>query len=174
MLTITKRVFGVSIALLVALLVSSTAWAGESAEKERAELAKAMTGAKVSLAAALTASASEGKPISAKFEVEDGKLQLSVYTETDGQFKEVVVDHQTGKVIKAEAITEGEDLAAATSQSAALAQAKGSLGDAVAKAVAKNPGYQAVSAVPALKGGRVVKVALHKAGKWKTVAQKLN
>jgi len=174
MLTKTRKAFGVSMALLVMLLVSATARAAESAKKEHAELAKAMTGAKVSLAEALAASAGEGKPISAKFEVEDGKLQLSVYTETDGQFKEVIVDHRTGKVIKAEAITEGEDLAAAKSQSAALAQAKRSLGDAVAKAVAKNPGYQAVSAMPALKGGPGVEVTLHKASKWKTVAQKLN
>jgi hypothetical protein len=170
----TKKVSGVSVALLLTLLVSATAWTAESAKKEHAELAKAMTGAKVSLAQALTASAGEGKPISAKFEVEDGKLQLSVYTETDGQFKEVIVDHRTGKVIKAEAITEGEDLAAAKSQSAALARAKGSLGDAVAKAVAKHPGHQAVSATPALKGGPVVEVTMHKAGSWKTVTEKLD
>ncbi|MBI3770743.1 MAG: hypothetical protein HY271_19920 [Deltaproteobacteria bacterium] len=174
MVTMTKRMFGVRLVLVVTLLVSATAWADESAKKQHTELAKAMTGAKVSLATALTASASEGKPISAKFEVEDGKLQLSVYTEKNGQFKEVIVDHQTGKVTKAEAITEGEDLAAAKSQSATLARAKRSLSAAVAKAVAKNPGYHAVSATPTLKGGAVVKVTLVKGDTWKTVTQKLD
>jgi len=47
---------------------------------ERAELAKALSGAKVTLHSGLQTSASQGKPISAKFEVEDGKLQLSIYT----------------------------------------------------------------------------------------------
>jgi len=45
--------------------------------QERAQLAKALTGAKVTLHSGLQTSASQGKPISAKFEVEDGKLQLS-------------------------------------------------------------------------------------------------
>src|ERR1700694_3185260 len=39
-----------------------------------------MKGAKVQLSQGLAASASKGTPISGKFEVEDGKLQLSVYT----------------------------------------------------------------------------------------------
>src|SRR5215467_11418345 len=48
--------------------------------KERAELAKALAGAKVTLQHGLQTSAAQGKAISAKFEVEDGKLQLSIYT----------------------------------------------------------------------------------------------
>src|SRR6266481_3602594 len=133
---------------VAALSANHVVWAQSGADKERAELAKALTGAKVSLGAGLTASASEGKPISAKFEVEDGKLQLSVYTEKDGKFSEVVVDHQSGKVAKSDAITEGEDLAAAKSQSAVMAKTKGSLSTAIAKAVAANNGYRAVSVVP--------------------------
>ncbi len=121
---------------LATLVVQHAVWAEGGEGKEHAELTKALSGAKVSLGTGLTASASEGKPISAKFEVEDGKLQLSVYTEKGEKFSEVVVDHQSGKVAKSEAITEGEDLAAAKTQSAAMAKAKGSLSEAVAKAVA--------------------------------------
>jgi len=43
-------------------------------------LIRLMGDAKVSLADGLEAATSEGRPISAKFEVENGKLQLSVYT----------------------------------------------------------------------------------------------
>src|SRR5436309_3895524 len=65
---------------LVLLLGSGLGWAGQYDEKERAELARALKGAKVSLKQGIVASAPKGKPISGKFEVEDGKLQLSVYT----------------------------------------------------------------------------------------------
>src|SRR5436305_13866110 len=84
------------------------------AEDEQA-LIKSLGSAKVSLAQGLTSSQREGQPISAKFEMEDGKLQLSVYTAKDGKFSEVIVDHTTGAVPKAESSTEGEDRAAAKS-----------------------------------------------------------
>lgn len=164
------------LALTLSTVVGGHAlWAEEGAEKEHAKLAKAMIGAKLSLEAGLKTSAKEGKPISAKFEVEDGKLQLSAYTEKDGNFSEVVVDHQSGKVAKSEAVTEGEDLAAAKTQSAALAKAKGSLNEAIAKAVAKHRGYRAVSVVPSLKDGHpIAAVELVKGEKWKTVTERLD
>jgi hypothetical protein len=59
--------------------------------QEHAELAKALTGTKVYLQDGLMASASHGKPISAKFEVDNGKLQLSVYTMKGNSFSEVSV-----------------------------------------------------------------------------------
>jgi len=70
--------------------------------------------------------------------MDEGKLQLSVYTEKSGKFYEVVVDHVTGKVAKSEPITEGEDLAAAKGQSEVMSKAKLSLRAAVGKAVAAN------------------------------------
>jgi hypothetical protein len=84
-----------------------------SQDKDRAELAKAVTAAKVSLEQGLSTSASEGKLISAKFEIEDGKLQLSIYTAKGDSFSEVAVDYNTGKAAKTEAITSGEDRAIA-------------------------------------------------------------
>ena len=68
------------------------------AEGDKSALAAQMKGAKVPLSQGLAASASKGKPISAKFEVEDGKLQLSVYTAEGTNYSEVIVDHKTGKV----------------------------------------------------------------------------
>ncbi len=111
--------------LLVASLVASPGlWSRTNQDKDRAELAKAVAEAKVSLGQALSASTSEGKPISGKFEVEEGKLQLSVYTAKGDKFSEVIVDNNTGKVAKAEAITSGADLTAAKAQSEAMAKAK--------------------------------------------------
>lgn len=160
---------------LTAVAAHHPVWAQGGADKEHAELTKALSGAKVSLGAGLKASAREGKPISAKFEVEDGKLQLSVYTEKNGKFSEVIVDQQSGKVVKSEAITEGDDLAAATTQSAAMAKAKSSLTEALAKAVAENTGSRVVSIVPSLKSGHAIaEVELVKGDAWNTVTETLD
>lgn len=124
-----------------------------SAEQDDVALIKAMISAKVTLQQGLTASQREGRPISAKFEVEDGKLQLSVYVEKDGKFSEVIVDYVSGAVAKSEAITQGDDLTDAKSQSAAMAKAQTDLKTAVDKAIGTS---QAVSIVPELKSGHPV------------------
>ena len=91
--------------LTVAFVWSSVAVvlrAEQSSEKENGELAEALESVKVSLDDGLRASEAQGTPISGKFEIEDGKLQLSVYTMKDDKFFEVIVDHKTGKVLKTE------------------------------------------------------------------------
>jgi hypothetical protein len=52
------------------------------AQDNRADpvLAEAMEDTTVTLQQGVTAAASVGRPISAKFEIEDGRLQLSIYT----------------------------------------------------------------------------------------------
>jgi uncharacterized membrane protein YkoI len=160
---------------LIVLAPHHAVWAQAAEDKEHAELAKALKDAKVSLGAGLMASASEGKPISAKFEVEDGKLQLSVYTEKNEKFSEVIVDHQSGKVVKSEPITEGDDLADAKAQSAAMAKAKISLPEALAKAVAEDAGARVVSIVPSLKHDHpIAEVELLKGDAWNTVTETLD
>jgi uncharacterized membrane protein YkoI len=163
----------IAVALTVAWMFSMpTAWASD--DKDHAELAKALKDAKIPLQRGLAASAKEGKPISAKYEVEDGKLQLSVYTMKGDKFSEVIVDHKTGKVAKTEAITSGEDLAAAKAQSEAMAKAKRSLDAAASAAAKENKGFRVVSVMPALKDGHpVADVTLVKGEEWKTVAEKL-
>ena len=142
-------------------------------DAEHAELAKALRDAKISLQRGLTASAKEGKPISAKYEVEHGMLQLSVYTMKGDKFSEVIVDHKTGKVAKAEPITGGEDLTAAKAQSEAMAKAKRSLDTAASEAANENKGYRVVSVMPALKDGHpVADVTLVKGTEWKSVSEK--
>ncbi len=165
-----------ALAFLVACLIAvPTGWAQKYDDKEHAELAKALKDAKIPLQRGLTASAKEGKPISAKYEMEDGKLQLSVYTMKGDTFSEVIVDHKTGKVAKAEPITSGDDLTAAKAQSDAIGKAKRSLDAAASEAVKENKGYRAVSVMPALKDGHpVAAVTLLKGTDWKTVSEKLD
>ena len=158
--------------LMTGYLFSPTA---RAQDKDQAELAKALQGVKTTLEQGLAASAGGGMPISGKFEVEGGKLQLSVYTMKSGKFAEVIVDHTTGKVAKTEAITSGEDLGAAKSQSAAMAKAKRSLREATAQAVKANGGSRAVSVMPALSAGRpVATITLLQGQTFKTVTEPLD
>jgi hypothetical protein len=157
-----KRTTLFALAVTFVWLVGGTVLAQKYDDKERAELAKALKDAKVSLEKGLSASESQGKPISGKFEVEDGKLQ-------------VIVDHKTGKVTKTEAITSGDDLSAAKAQSGAMAKAKVSLRSATEKAVKANQGYRAVSVTPSLKDGHpVAEVTLVKDTDFKTASEKLD
>src|SRR5258705_1783396 len=126
--------------LVVWMFMVPMGWAQKSDDAEHAELAKALRSAKISLQRGLTASAKEGKPISAKYEVEHGMLQLSVYTMKGDKFSEVIVDHKTGKVAKAEPITGGEDLTAAKSQGEAMVKAKRSLDAAASEGATGDKG----------------------------------
>jgi hypothetical protein len=165
-----------TLAFLVAwMFTMPMSWAQKSDDAEHAELAKALRDAKISLQRGLTASTKEGKPISAKYEVEHGKLQLSVYTMKGDKFSEVIVDHKTGKVAKAEPITSGDDLTAAKTQGEAMAKAKRSLDAVASEAVKENKGYRVVSVMPAVKDGHpVADVTLVKGTEWKTVSEKLD
>ncbi len=163
---------GVAVGLLSFVALSPTVTAQD---KEQAELAKALQGVNVSLEQGLSAAASSGTPISGKFEVEDGTLQLSVYTMKGSQFSEVIVDHKSGRVAKTEKIDSGEDLAAAKAQSAAMAKTKDSLKAAVDRAIKANPGFRAVSVTPEIDGGSpVAKLTLAQGTTFKTVSEKLN
>jgi hypothetical protein len=163
--------------ILAGVAAFATWWSGQSIHAEERNdraLVTAMPNAKVTLQQALITAGQEGQPISAKFEVEDGKLQLSVYTAKDGKFAELLLDYVNGKTTKTEAITEGEDLAAAKAQSAAMAKAKIDLKTAADKAVGQNAGFRAVSVTPALKDGHAVAtVGLLRGEQLKAVEQSL-
>lgn len=147
----------------------------ESSAADAQKLAGQVKAAKVSLARGLQVSAKEGKPISGKFEIEDGKLQLSVYTEKGGKYYEVVVDHTSGKITKVEEITSGDDLTAAKAQAEAMAKAKRSLRDAVNAAQKAHKGFRALSVVPSLKDGHpIASVMASKGHETRTVTEKLD
>ncbi len=162
-----------SLAVAIAALVGGTScWAGE--DLDPAAMSKALREASVPLEQGMKASERHGILISAKYEIEDGKLQLSIYTMNRDQFSEVIVDHKTGAIDKSEMIT-GEDLKAAGEQGAAMSKATTPLGAAVQSAVAANTGYRAVSAVPSIESGHpVATVVLMKGEDVKKMTQKLD
>jgi hypothetical protein len=158
-------------AILAAGICNQTA----RAEEDAAALAKALPGAIVPLHQGFVASEREGKPISGKYELEDGALQLSVYTAKDGKFAEVIVDHKSGAIRKAEAITDADDLKNAADQNEAMTAAKVSLSSAIMEVATANPGYIAVQAIPIMKNGHpVVDITLMKGDAAKQIEQKLD
>jgi hypothetical protein len=150
---------GATVLGLVALLgfAGNIAFSANDEDESQEALIKLLDDAKIELQQGLVAGEQEGQPISAKFEVDEGKLQLSIYTAKDGRFSEVLVDYVTGKVLKVEPISGGDDFTAASEQSAAMAKAKISLKSAVDRTMtesAKN--IRIVRAVPSLKDGHPV------------------
>ncbi|HYM35011.1 MAG TPA: hypothetical protein VET48_06405 [Steroidobacteraceae bacterium] len=167
------KMVSAGIATASLLMITQFAFAEEHAD--RAALAKAVAPVSVSLQQGLTASEKDGKPISAKFELDEGALQLSVYTSNGKAFSEVIVDHQSAAIKKSEVITDAGDLKHAHSQLAAVAKAKRSLAQAVESAVQANSGYRAVSAVPTMKANHpVANVMLVKGAQFKTVVETLD
>jgi hypothetical protein len=161
-----------AIALLSVLAIAL--WVGPAkaamTDKDKAELATALSGAKVTLEQGLMVSKKNGKPVSAKFEIENGKPQLSVYIVKDGsKYSEVIVDHTSGEIAKAEPITGGDDLTAAKRQNDGLFRATRELREAVKEAKRDNPGYLAVSVWPEMKDSHsLATVTLVKDNDWKT------
>lgn len=152
---------------------AGVAWSDED-EASGAAVAKYLPTATVTLQQGLTAAESQGRPISGKFEVDEGHFQLSVYTARDGKFSEVLVDHNTGKVAKTEAITGGDDLADAKKQGEACAKSKKSLKSAVDQAEQASAGYRAVNVTPKLSSGHAVAVVtLLKGTQVKSVSEPL-
>ena len=100
---------------LVSLIATISLWSAIGAtalaeESDTTALAAALQTGKATLQGGLRASKAQGTPISAKFEIEDGKLQVLIYTMTSNVFMEVVVDPKTGAVAKAQEITDAMDL----------------------------------------------------------------
>jgi hypothetical protein len=177
----TRRKFLLTSACVVVILALAASFARHRSalaigpDEEQAELANAMSGVKFSLQQGFTASEREGQPISGKFEVEKGKLQLSVYTAKEGKFSEVIVDHMTGSIAKVEHITEGEDLTHAKAQKTAMDRAKVKLADAAEKSKGQIGEAQVVSAIPELKDDRPVAAVVLLAGKrFSTVSAPLD
>ena len=158
-----------AIGFLSAAIVPAWAEGGDEAE-----LAAAMKNATATLQGGIKASEAQGTPISAKFEIEDGKLQLSVYTMKGNDFMETVADPNTGAIAKAEKITDADDLKDATEQKAAMAKAKVHLLNVTETAVNANAGSKAVSIVPELKNGQATaEVTLLQGTAFKKVTEKL-
>src|SRR6266566_664352 len=161
------------VAASLSAAVSLPSWADD--KENAAQLSKALAEASVSLEQGLRASEREGKPISGKFEIEGGTLQLSIYAMKGDRFAEVIVDYKSGSIMKVENITDADDLKAARAQSQAMAKAKVPLAKAVRDAVSANGAYRAVSVMPIVKaGGTMADITLMQGEDVKKVSEKLN
>jgi hypothetical protein len=162
--------------LALAMVGVSSGWPNLAwAEGDPAALATAMKGVTATLQGGLKASEREGTPISGKFEIEDGKLQLSVYTMKGDSFVEVVADPETGTIRDAKKITDADDLKEAASQKTAMAKAKVPLIAATETAIQRNNGSRAVNIYPQLENGRpVAEVTLLQGTTIKKVTEKLD
>jgi hypothetical protein len=171
----TSRPLPVILLIATIGLWSSVGATARAEEGNPAALAAAMKNATATLQGGLRASEAQGTPISAKFEIEGGKLQLSIYTMKGNDFMEVVADPNTGAVAKAEKITDADDLKEATEQKTAMARAKMPLLTATETAVKANAGSRAVSIVPDLKSGQpTAEVTLLQGTTFKKVTEKLD
>jgi hypothetical protein len=138
---------------------------------DKAAVAKQLTSAKITLQQGLAAAEAQGQAISGKYEMEEGKFQLSVYTAKGTALQEVVVDYTTGK---ADPLSEAGDIAAGKKQLALMAKATTTLKDAVDKAEKQKPGFRAVSVEPKLKANHsVAVVTVVKGAQFKSVSESL-
>ncbi len=161
---------------VVAAGLSSAGPGPASAQDDELEaMATALKDTTFTLQDGLKASEREGQPISAQFEMEDGKLQISIYTTKDDDFSEVVADPKTGAVVKTEKITDSDELNDAADQKAAMAKAKTSLMAAADAALKENSGFRAVSIFPDLRDGHAIaEVTLLQGTTAKKVTEKLD
>ncbi len=154
MLLMTAGATVLGIAALIGFAGHNAIFADDDDDEGQETLIRLLHASKINLQQGLAASEQQGQPISAKFEVDEGKLQLSVYTVKEGKFSEVLVVHTNGK---------------------AMTDAKTTLKEAVDKAVTSSANVRVVSAVPSLKNGRpVVSIVLLDGEQLKTVQQPLD
>jgi hypothetical protein len=156
-------------------LLISVAGLARAQDDDIEALAAALKDTTFTLQDGLKASEREGQPISAQFEIDDGKLQVSIYTVKADAFSEVVTDPKTGAIVKSEKITDSDELSDATDQRAAMAKAKTTLLSAADAAVKENSGFRAVSIFPDLRDGHAVaEVTLLQGTTAKKVTEKLD
>lgn len=162
------------LALAAGLLFSFGTSEVRAEATDQAALAKALEAAGATLENGLEAAGPVGRPISAKFEIEKGRLQLSVYTATGEGYAEVFVSTSTGVLMATEKMTDSEDLEAAAEQKKAVEPATTTLAVATKRAIQQNSGSRAVSVIPELQAGRpVAKVTLLTSGGLRAVSEDL-
>jgi hypothetical protein len=136
------------------LFAGVPAWAEDQTDSDA--LIKALAEATVSLEQGIEAGSREGTPISARYEIEDGVLQLSVYTMNPDQFTEVIVDPRSGRIKESRAITGGPKLKAVAAEGAAMSSTRMSLEGVVGNALRAIPGSRAIGAVAELQTGHPI------------------
>jgi hypothetical protein len=151
---ITMKYLNLIRSTILAGSLALTAVPARAEDMDEAALATALQGVTTTLESGLRVSEQNGRPLSGKFEMDDGRLQLSVYTAKGDDLMEVVINPADSKIISVQGLTDPEDIEAAKQQKSALSNSAGSLTGTLAKVTAQNPTARAVSIVPQLKEGR--------------------
>jgi hypothetical protein len=113
-----------------------------------AALSAALKDSKVPLHAGIRMVSKEAIPLSANYELKEGKLLLAVYTVRGDEFFETIVDPQTGKAIMGGPITIDDDLVVVREQAKVVTGSSHPLWEVVFRVERANQGYRAVSVVP--------------------------
>src|SRR5262249_24544695 len=121
-------------ALLVAFAPTLMAASHRDDQPDPVALWAALEDADVTLERGLSIGEERSHPVSAKFDISDGDLQLIVWIATMDGFLQVVIDPNTAAIVLAEPIIASDDLADATAQKAATDKAGISLRSAVQQA----------------------------------------
>jgi hypothetical protein len=127
-------------------------------EQDMAALAAGMKDVPATMEQGLASAAKSGRPISAKFEMDDGEVAFSIYVERSDGFRELLMNPRSGAAAGATIISEDGDLKDARAQSAAMGKAKATLLVAVQNAVAGNAGARVISVYPEVQNGQAVAV----------------
>jgi hypothetical protein len=144
-------------------------------EQDMAALAAGMKDVPATMEQGLASAAKSGRPVSAKFEMDDGEVAFSIYVERSDGFRELLMNPRSGAAAGATIISEGGDLKDARAQSAAMAKAKATLLVAAQNAVAGNAGARVISVYPELQNGQAVAiVTLLRDDKFTKVTEKLD
>ncbi len=149
------------VVLAVSIVVGSGLAAAANDRDDRPDpvaLWAAIQDASATLEAGITASEQQGQPIAARFDIQDGDLELLITTKAGDGFTQVVLHTNTAAVLWTEPILASEDLTDATAQNIVMARAKLSLLSAVQRALRDNTGSRAVSVAPELQDGHPIAV----------------
>jgi hypothetical protein len=161
-----------SVLLLFALGFSSAAMAQEI--EDHTALAAALKHVTSSLEDGLKAVERLGKPISAKFTLEHGFLQLSLWVTREDSLAEFILYPATRTVTEIYEFRDPNELKTATAHRLAMEKARVSLRSATANAVQANPSLRAVSAYPVIEeGDPMAVITLLDANAFKIVTKKL-
>ncbi len=145
-------------ALLVTLAPTLPAASDRDDQPDPVALWAALEDAGVTLERGLSVGGERGHPVSARFDIADGELQLVVWIATIDGFLQVLVDPNTAAIVWAGPINASDDLADAMAQKAATDKAGISLTLAIQQALRDNRNARAVEITPELKDGHAFAV----------------
>lgn len=173
---ITRRRCSQIFCLVILFCVSGSPVRADDDDYNAAKLVRYFDSRNMPLDRAIEASEHAGETISAKYDVSNGVVQLSVTVLGGEGFSDVIFNPQSGSITTTQSITDRDELRDAEAHAKAMAKANVLLVQAIEEALKANGGYQAVRVVPILAAGivPVAMVTLIKGNDIKDVFQRLD